>query len=384
MVPQRGPTSERSSHLITASLCLAVLLAAACAPAPDPEPLRLVADAEPLRELLGQCSLGESTDAARWCADFAQRISTCEAVEATCPAGDSSCRLVDTVTCRPRSETAQLGLPAGAHMRLRGPLSTRSAAAFDLQAVVDAERIRASFTFESADDEPWARWLPQGTLATPRLAAQGAFLVAQYRPKGGLVPPRSGEESIAERLYGLRSELFSAAVLEGDLELAVYPPDARELFPRVAAFLGTKRRDLAVRGMESYIEDLREQWPIQRLDYEFDGREGACLDNLRVMPEFAPCYLATPDGLAVGWNRGSLEQALPPQAAPTRADFAAGPEAARLVLDVETLALADRRLAQARDRRPSYLYPLRAVSLRAVPTTTGPRFEIEMLRSRPR
>lgn len=379
--PSSSPVDvPRGAALLVFSLSVIV----GCGPAPEPEPFRLLARAEPLRSLLADCSLGESTGASRWCAELAQRIETCDAVEAICAAGDSACGLERSAVCLTEEEIAQLGLPAGTDFWLTGPASQTSEAGFDLRAVVQPERVRAALTFQSAEGEPWARWLPHGTLASPKLAAEGAFLLAQYRPEGGLVPPRTGEVSLAERLYGLRSELFSAAVLEGDLEIAVYPPNEGELFPRIAAFLGTKRRDLAVRGMESYIEELQGQWPIQRLDYEFDGREGACLDNLRVMPEFAPCYLATPDGLAIGWNRQSLEQALPPGASPVSGDFAAGPESARLVLDAQRLAVADEKLARARDRRPAYDYPVRALSLRAVPSPSGPRFEIELLRRAPR
>ena len=356
------------------------VVVASCTPVPDPEPLRLLAQAEPLRDLLADCSLGEETEAARWCAAFEERVSTCEAVEATCSDAEGACSQLNTVTCRAKGEMEALGLPRGIDLRIRGPLSMSSAAAFDLQAVVAPERIRARLLMEGVGSEPWARWLPSGSLAPPRLTAAGAFLVAQYRPGGGLVPPRSGEATLAERLYGLRSELFSAAVLDGDVELVLYPPNERELFPRIAAFLGAKRRDLAVRGMESYIEELRRQWPIQRLDYEYDGRQGACLDNLRVMPEFAPCYLATPDGLALGWNRQSLEQAMPTDDAPPGGSFSAAPEAARLVIDAQALALADRRLAQARDRRPAYAYPIRALSLRSVPAPQGAAFEIEAMR----
>lgn len=380
----------RPTHLHAARLLLFVasLLAAACAPPPEPEPLHLLARAEPLLGILADCSLGEETQAARWCAGLAERIAPCEAVEAACSeeageTGGADCRLAETVTCRSLEEIDELGLPAGTDLWLRGPLSSTSSAAFDLRAVASPERIRVALTFEETGDEPWTRWLPEGTLEAPRLAAEGAFLVAQYRPEGGLVPPRSGEPSFADRLYGLRSELFSAAVLDGDVELAVFPPGPRELFPRVAAFLGAKRRELAARGMESYIEELSEQWPIQRLDYEYEGRQGACLDNLRVMPEFAPCYLATPDGLALGWNRQSLEQAMPTQASAVPAGYDMGPEAARLVVDVGKLALADQRLARALDRRAAYTYPFRALSLRSLPADNGTRFEIEVLRRPP-
>src|SRR5262249_11740998 len=51
-------------------------------------------------------------------------------------------------------------------------------------------------------------------------------------------------------------------------------------------------------------------WPVHRSVLHLAGAEGACLPDLNVLPELAPCYVATDDALIVGWNPTSLQRAL--------------------------------------------------------------------------
>ena len=90
----------------------------------------------------------------------------------------------------------------------------------------------------------------------------------------------------------------------------------------MALALDIRDRDLAVEVMEKFLDDLMATWPARRNDYEIDGWSGACLSNVRVMPELAPCYVATDDTLVIGWNAGSIRHALAGEepSGPNRAD----------------------------------------------------------------
>ena len=78
----------------------------------------------------------------------------------------------------------------------------------------------------------------------------------------------------------------------------------------MALALDIRDRDLAVEVMEKFLDDLMATWPARRNDYQIDGWSGACLSNVRVMPDLAPCYVATDDTLVIGWNAGSIRHAL--------------------------------------------------------------------------
>jgi pimeloyl-ACP methyl ester carboxylesterase len=113
-------------------------------------------------------------------------------------------------------------------------------------------------------------------------------------------------------LPSLRSDLFEGKALAGVWELAVYPPAEGELITPMALSLDIEpgERELAVSAMEQFLAELEEVWPVRRSDYRLGEHEGACLGNVRVMPDLAPCYLATPEALMVGWSSRSLEMAL--------------------------------------------------------------------------
>jgi hypothetical protein len=64
--------------------------------------------------------------------------------------------------------------------------------------------------------------------------------------------------------------------------------------------------------MEKFISELRETWPVTRSDLVVGTARGACLPDLRILPEFAPCYVATQNALILGWNARSLIRALDP------------------------------------------------------------------------
>jgi hypothetical protein len=163
----------------------------------------------------------------------------------------------------------------------------------------------------------------------------------RVRPRDGidlasLVPPGSQ----GDRLFRLRSELFSAAVLDGTWEGAVYLPERAGGMPGVAIALGVKRRNAAVAAAERFVADLQETWSVRRSDFRLRVGEGACLLDLSVLPDLAPCYVATADALVVGWNAASLERAL------ASAMMAAPDAAGRLDVNLALIHRADDLLAR--------------------------------------
>ena len=78
-----------------------------------------------------------------------------------------------------------------------------------------------------------------------------------------------------------------------------------------------------------------------RVTFTSDMGDGACLPDLHIMPELAPCYALARDALIVGWNEASLRHAL------ASVDDAPGEAAlpARFDVDLASLHAADQALA---------------------------------------
>jgi hypothetical protein len=147
------------------------------------------------------------------------------------------------------------------------------------------------------------------------LATVGAIVRARVRPDGGIdLASLVGEDAQAARLFRLKSELFSGAVLDGTWEIAVYAPGEERPMPDAALAVGFGVRAPAVAAMEGFLREIQETWPVHRSFFEVAGAEGACLLDLAVLPELAPCYVATERALVVGWNPASLRRALAPGA----------------------------------------------------------------------
>ena len=145
----------------------------------------------------------------------------------------------------------------------------------------------------------------------PHLDDGDSLLHVRLRPDGGLDLARFIEGGDwGARLYRLQSKLFEGTALSGVWELAIYAPATGERIPPMALALDIRDRDLAVEVMEKFLDDLMATWPARRNDYQIDGWSGACLSNVRVMPDLAPCYVATDDTLVIGWNAGSIRHAL--------------------------------------------------------------------------
>ena len=134
----------------------------------------------------------------------------------------------------------------------------------------------------------------------------------RVRPGTGIdLTPLVAADSQAQQLFQLRSALFTHAVLEGAWEIAAYlPPEGAEM-PRVAIAFDVRSRAVAVGAANAFLTELARTWDVRVQDFALDAkRTGACLADLRLLPELAPCYVTTDAALVVGWNADSLAHAL--------------------------------------------------------------------------
>ena len=190
-------------------------------------------------------------------------------------------------------------------------------------------------------------------------------------------------DSQASRLFRLESALFSGLVLDDTWEAAVYPPEAgqrlaaRRARARRARAHGGRRRD---RGRSS--QNLRESWPVHRSAFSVGRASGACLLDLNLLPDLAPCYVATERALVVGWNPASLRKALDgAQAEPARGERS-WREPGSLVLDFARVQEADaqlRALAPAGSvLLPQPAYPWRRLRLSGERGRAGVELRLEL------
>ncbi len=193
------------------------------------------------------------------------------------------------------------------------------------------------------EDDGWSFLLPSAEPpGAARLAAEGAIVAGRFRADRALDFARlvaSGQE--LDRLFKLKSRLFSSAILEGTWELAIYmPPEASEM-PLIALALDLKHRGPAIAASEEFLDQIEKQWNLRRSPYQQGEHTGACFRDLRVLPELAPCYVFLENSLIVGWNVESLEHAGRGQSDPLAA------EVSRLVVRLDLFTEAEERLTRA-------------------------------------
>jgi hypothetical protein len=331
-----------------AALGLLALLTAACAdrrPGPPdwPQGALLVARAEALALLLSRLEQLEGTPLATRARALRRALPACGTVEGRAASGDLA-QLVSKLTCRgPRSALERLdrerggrdlafALPLAGGGRAVGVLSVGEDGGVELELRLP----------QAALDGPRALLAPGAAAPGPTvLSGSEALIHARLRPEGGLdiarLVPDQGQ---AARLFRLKSELFAGVVLDGTWEGAVYPPEPARPMPRVALALGFSHRDAAVSAMEGFVRDLRAAWPVHRSFFSVGEATGACLLDLNILPDFAPCYVATDRSLVVGWNPASLRKALDGEAAGGLG------RTGGVVVDFERFADADALLAR--------------------------------------
>lgn len=347
-----------------------LLLAVGCGPDDPgfPDGTYLAGDAAALAVLLNQVETLAGTPAARVAAMAKERIAPCDWVESRCPPGEN-CEWLERIECiqRPRSfggaAQADRGtqwvlshsLQDGGHLVLRGTTMEDGA----VRVVGEVPR--------RDDGSPLAPLMPASAPAgPPLLSSADCLLHLKVRPDRGLdfdvlVPPGAKQE----RFVRLQSELLVAASLEGTWEVAVYTPREGRLFPAAALALEVTNRALAMQAMESFLEEIMHIWPVRRSPFSLGESSGSCLSNLNVMPELAPCYVATQRVLVVGWNAESLTTALGEDGTPA-AEEKNLDSPSRLTLYLDRFPEADRRLAQTWNPGwdlPPLAYPWRELVL---------------------
>ncbi len=298
-------------------------------------------NAAAVREVLGQLAQLEGTPLARRASELAAALPDCESVGVHAPDGDIAA-LGGEVRCladgdaleRIRRESDSelvFALPASGHV-VRGALRRENGAlAIDLRWP------------DPPDDGALSLFVPGALPVGPdRLASTGRLVQLRVRPRAGLdLAALVPDGSQADRLFRLKSGIFASAVLDGTWEGAVYLPERADAMPGIALALGFSMRSAAVSAIERFIADLQETWPVHRSPLQLEAGDGACLLDLNVLPDLAPCYVATKDTLVVGWNPTSLKRAL---AAPT---LGAPDAPARFDLDLAAIQRADDLLARA-------------------------------------
>jgi len=341
--------SMRRFGWIPAHACALVACAAlmacggACGGSNWPDGALLVTERDALVRLLSRLERLENTPVAREAAARARELPNCPTLRAHSPDGEFS-DLVAGLACgateadftrleRERGDhDLALLLPMSHDARLLATLSIREDGDVDLALRLPDEALQGMLSLLS----------PSGTSPGPGvLSLDGSLIHARVRARHGLgIADRIAPGGQADRLFRLKSGLFAGAVLDGTWEMAVYVPGHGGGMPPAALALGFRARDAAVTGMESFIEEIEKTWPVHRSPFSVGSSVGACLLDLNLMPELAPCYVALEDALVVSWNPASLRLAL---AGETRSGPAAGSAA---VIELARFAEADARLAE--------------------------------------
>jgi hypothetical protein len=341
-------------------LALVAVSAASCRrseeqPSPWPEGTLLLARTAALERLGARLGALQGTPLAREAAVLLGRLPGCTEVESRSLEGSLS-ELAEGLACRrdpgePSVLDAERGprdlafaSPGEGGGHLVGVADVGSDGGLDLELRLPSGSFRDVRALLLPGDQP-----PGPDL----LSGSERLLHARVRPEDGidlaaLVP----EDSQGALLFRLKSELFAGAALDGTWEAAFYLPEPGASMPRVAAALGFSRRALAIAAMDGFIDELRSTWPVRRSFFSLGPVEGACLLDLRILPEFAPCYVATDRALVVGWNPASLRKGL--DGAP--GDSGGG---SRISAELARFAEADARLAEADADAPAARFPWR-------------------------
>jgi len=362
----------------------ALLAALACGllscrePTPEavwPHGALLSAETQPLAALLDAVAGLEQTPLGRLAAELRAALPECAQLEGHAPDGDLHA-LVASLRCADasgplaafhaaRGETdLTFALPGAPGRRVQGAADLDGAGARLAVIWPVLEGPRAGLL---PGDAPAGADRLAGTerVAHGQLRAAGPLNLAAWVPEG----------SQGDRLFRLRSELFGAAVLDGSVEVALYLPEAGAEMPRIAMALGVRHSGAAQAAVEHFLDEIEAAWSLRRSPFEHGASRGACLPDLHLVPELAPCYALTDAALVVGWNPASLRHALAssPGAAGADTDRAA----ARFDIDLAGVAAADARLTAVHGaERPALRWPWRRV--RAEATRRSGDLEIDL------
>lgn len=352
------------------ALLLATVLLAACggagpeAPA-EPPGLLLVARTPGLARLLERLAEMEGTRLGREARLLAEALPTCGLVEARAENAEPATLRGSLACAPPRSALARLhqelgsatvafALPERDGLRVRGRISFDALDHAEVEITIPTALAGGALAMLLPGSDPTGPGVLSGT---------DTLVHARLRPEDGLdlsslVPAGSQ----GDRMFRLKSRLFAGAVLDGSWEAAVYFPEESSSMPRAALALGFRAQAPALAAADEFVAQLEETWSIRRVPFQAAGAQGACLPELRILPDFAPCYVATGEALVVGWNPASVSKAL---------DGGVG-ELGRnggVLVELARFPEADARMARAAGVPPEALVPGPWGRLRAVGRT---------------
>jgi hypothetical protein len=345
------------TRIAVALVVAAALVTLACDRSPTrslPSGRFIVGDAGRIDDLLQRLEVMSGTQLARAASLAREKVEGCEELEAWCP-GEESCALLERLSCR----GGEAGLEQAYQLLGEADWFFGSELGEGQQLTAHGRTVGAGVT--EVDLELSGLEEQQAlSLLLPAERGPGPFLLSadqtlaqiRIRPDNGLdIASMVSREGWASQLFQLKSELFLATALKGNWELAVYVPEEGQRIPPTALALDFTSRRAAVAGMDQFLEEVMQAWPIRMSPISVGDWPGVCLSNLQVMPDLLPCYVATDTALVVGWNPMSLEKAL---AAGNPTDE--GGES-RVVLHLDRFPLADERLAAASGADPDATPP---------------------------
>jgi len=327
-------------------LCLSVLLAGdRCSPEGVAqqrwrEGAGLVAETAALRTTLAHLVEIERTPLARWAGEVLRALPDCAFVEAHVASGRMS-ELWPALTCSPpdggRADWLDGHQMAFARVRdaerIVGWLDSTADRGLAIRVSVPRALSEGGLGLLLPDRQP-----PGGGV----LSGGDTLVHARLRPVAGLdLATLVDDDGPGAQMFRLKSELFGGLVLEGSWEIAVYLPEEGRPMPRLAAALDFRHRGAAVAAMEEFIDELERTWPVTRSSFRLDDHEGACLLDLKLLPDLAPCYVATDTALIVGWNPASLRKSLDGDASEEFGRFGGA------TIDLARFPTADRILSRA-------------------------------------
>lgn len=340
---RRAATRGRVAWLALLLGCLAC--AEAATEAPWPEGAVFSGRTDALRDLLADLQALEGTPLARAARALGARLPDCPQLESHASDGQIG-TLFASLACAGSSDRLHTlhAARGGDDLLLALPMPT--AARLQVRGRVTADDIALTLHWPEAPGEgALALLLPgEAPVGAALLPDAERLMHLRVRPQGGLdlaslIPPRSQ----ADRLFRMRSEIFSAAALAGTWELGIYLPTPEQRMPRAVLALEFRLRSAAIGAMERFVAELETTWRVRRSRFSHGDASGACLPELRVLPELEPCYAATDRALLIGWNAASLVHAL---SGGPRVDPAPSPSAGLSSLEIARFAEADTLLSR--------------------------------------
>lgn len=334
---------------------LTACLLVACGGGPEPLPpgLLLAGEVGAARAVLAEIERWQGTAAASAARAAGASISGCQGRFSTIRSegGETSTTCEDRpeLASLPRGHALAFALPEGGPGRLVGWIEP-------------GPSLKAEAELQNPTEAgAWGLLLPAEEGPGPlRLSGEGELLHLRSRAArvGGLSElVESGGQG--DSMFGLKSDLFAGAILDGTFELAIYLPQREMDLPLAALRVGVRDEGVAKAAFDAWIRQIERTWSIA-LNREVPGLYG-CFREMNMLPELAPCAVIADGAVTVGWNQASLEHALsgaagtPVDGGLLRVQMAAFPEADRLI----SLAFAPA------EPPPQVPYPWAGLELRA-------------------